>query len=33
MKIFRFAKKVFSIGLTILSNFTNVIPLNAIPSN
>ena len=31
MKIFRFAKKVFFIGLTILSNFTNVIPLNAIP--
>ena len=24
-------KKVFFIGLTILSNFTNVIPLNAIP--
>ena len=23
MKIFRFAKKVFFIGLTILSNFTN----------
>ena len=29
MKIFRFVKKVFSIGLTILSNFTNVIPLSA----
>ena len=30
MKIFRFVKKVFFIGLTILSNFTNVIPLNCI---
>ena len=29
MKIFRFAKKVFFVGLTILSNFTNA--LNAIP--
>ena len=33
MKIFIFFKKVFFIGLTILSNFTNVIPLNAIPLN
>ena len=33
MKIFRFAKKVFSVGLTILSNFTNVIPLNAVQLN
>ena len=31
MKIFRFVKIVFFIGLTILSNFTNAIPLNAIP--
>ena len=30
MKIFRFVKKVFFIGLTILSNFTNVIPLSCI---
>ena len=29
MKLFRFAKKVFFLGLTILSNFTNA--LNAIP--
>ena len=29
MKIFRFVKKVFFLGLTILSNFTNA--LNAIP--
>ena len=29
MKIFRFAKKVFFLGLIILSNFTNA--LNAIP--
>ena len=28
MKIFRFIKKVFFTGLTILSSFTNVIPLN-----
>ena len=33
MKIFRFVKKVFFIGLTILSNFKNVIPFNAIPLN
>ena len=33
MKIFRFVKKVFFIGLTILSNFTNVIPLSATPLN
>ena len=33
MKIFRFVKKVFFVGLTILSNFTNVIPLNAILLN
>ena len=31
MKIFRFVKIVFFIGLTIQSNFTNAIPLNAIP--
>ena len=30
MKIFKFVKKVFFIGLTILSNFTNVIPLSSI---
>ena len=36
MKIFRFVKKVFSIGLPILSNFTkansllNAIPLNSV---
>ena len=30
MKVFRFVKKVFFIGLTILSNFTNAIPLNCI---
>ena len=29
MKLFRFVKKVFFLGLTILSNFTNA--LNAIP--
>ena len=29
MKIFRFVKKVFFIGLTILSNFTNASSLNA----
>ena len=33
MKIFGFVKKVFFVGLTILSNFTNTIPLNAIPLN
>ena len=33
MKIFRFVKKVFFIGLTILSNFTNAIPLSATPLN
>ena len=33
MKIFRFVKKVFFLGLTILSNFINANPLNAIPSN
>ena len=27
--MFRFVGKMFIIGLTILSNFTNVIPLNA----
>ena len=31
MKIFRFVKNVFSLGLTILSNFTNGNLLNAIP--
>ena len=30
MKIFRFVQKVFFIGLTILSNFTNVNSLNCI---
>ena len=30
MKIFRHVKKVFFIGLTILSNFTNATPLNCI---
>ena len=30
MKIFRFVKKVFFIGLTILSSFTNAIPLSCI---
>ena len=30
MKIFRFVQKVFFIGLTILSNFTNAISLNCI---
>ena len=30
MEIFRFVKKAFFIGLTILSNFTNAIPLNCI---
>ena len=28
MKIFRFVKKVFFTGLTVLSSFTNAIPLN-----
>ena len=31
MKIFRFVKKVFLVGLRILSNFINATPLNAIP--
>ena len=30
MKIFRFVKKVFFVGLTVLSNFTNATPLNCI---
>ena len=30
MKIFRFAKKLFFVGLKFLSNFTNVISLNCI---
>ena len=30
MKIFRFVKKLFFIGLTILSDFTNAIQLNCI---
>ena len=30
MKIFRFAKKVFFLGLTILSNFTKATSLNCI---
>ena len=34
MKIFRFVKKVFFVGLTILSNFTNANSLlNATPLN
>ena len=33
MKIFRFVKKVFSLGLTILSNFTNIISLSATSLN
>ena len=33
MKIFRFVKKVFFIGLTILSNSTNLIPLSVTPLN
>ena len=28
--MFKFVKKVFFIGLTVLSNFTNVIPLSCI---
>ena len=31
MKIFRFVKKVFFVGLTILSGFTNANSFNAIP--
>ena len=31
MKIFGFVKKVFFVGLTILSGFTNANSLNAIP--
>ena len=33
MKVFRFVQKIFFIGLTILSNFTNINLLNAIPLN
>ena len=33
MKIFRFVKKVFFVGLTILSNFINVTSLSATPLN
>ena len=33
MKIFRFIKKVFLVGLTILSNFTKVTSLSATPLN
>ena len=33
MKTFRFVKKVSLVGLRILSNFTNVTPLNAISLN
>ena len=33
MKIFRFVKKVFFVGLTILSNFTKVTSLSATPLN
>ena len=31
--MFQFIKKVFFIGLTILSNFTNVLPLSVTPLN
>ena len=31
MKIFEFVKKLFFVGLTILSSFTNANSLNAIP--
>ena len=31
--MFKFVKKVFFIGLTILSNFTNIIPLSCISMN
>ena len=31
MKIFGFVKKLFFVGLTILSSFTNANSLNAIP--
>ena len=31
MKIFRFVRKAFFVGLTILSSFTNANSLNAIP--
>ena len=31
--MFKFVKKVFFIGLTILSNFANVIPLSCISMN
>ena len=33
MKIFEFVKKVFFIGLTVLSDFTNASSLNAISSS
>ena len=33
MKIFRFVKKVFFLGLTILSDFTNVSSLSRIQMN
>ena len=33
MKIFRFVKNVFFIGLTILSNFINITSLNPTPLN
>ena len=33
MKILRFVKKVFFVGLTILSNFTKVTLLSATPLN
>ena len=33
MKIFRFVKKVFFVGLTILSNFTNITSLSATSLN
>ena len=33
MKIFRFVKKAFFTGLTILSSFTNAIPFSTAPLN
>ena len=30
MKVFKFAKKLFFVGLTILSSFTNAVPLSCI---
>ena len=33
MKIFEFVKKLFFVGLTILSGFTNAVPLSCISMN